>query len=323
MRTSVFDDIGVESSVRETLVADDYGSVEISNMDDVPLSSDESEGLSSYTITPTSTEPADKIDRAYDATTEKGKLEGLFRTSMTAIRSSHHEARAIRTALILLGLFTDKILYRDWTTVFYYINNELEIKMQCPEFEASLQDEKEIKILNKLQKLGDTYYFNNLYEKDLYFLYGVSLPCQLKKKVETCLQDKPGARKFRDHIRKMTTASELSGALFCLWGVFIVGGGAMARQRAIRMVGEKGVNVYQNVSGPGREMRKRDFINLWDGLAEAGSSQFKSIENSSDECMKLMNASIKDMSANPWWLKHVCITMTVLVVLAAIIWEKL
>ena len=87
-------------------------------------------------ITPKSTEPADKIDRAYDSTTSKGAEGGLFRASMNAIRKSHHEARQIRTALILLGLFTDKDLYRDWISVFYAVNKELELKMKSPQFES-------------------------------------------------------------------------------------------------------------------------------------------------------------------------------------------
>lgn len=95
--------------------------------------------------------------------------------------------------------------------------------------------------------------------------------------------------------------------------VQIVGGGAMARQRALKMCGEDGVNVYKNVAGPGREKRKADFIELWDNLAENGTSEFQITEKSSDMCMKLMNATIKDLSANPWWLKWVSVSMLAVV----------
>jgi len=264
---------------------------------------------SSITITPTSTEPADKIDRAYDATTLKGKPNGLFRACMRAIRSSHHQARQIRTALILLGLFTDKNIYKEWLTVFYAVNSELETKLKSTDFEKSLgKDKDELMILEKLQQLGEKYYFTELYERDLHLLYGVSSRDELLKRVGSCLVDKPNGRKYQEVVKNMTTASDLAGALFCLWGVFIVGGGSMARQRALKMCGEGGVNVYQNVAGPGREKRKQHFIELWDGLAEAVDStstnmkQFTAVEQSSDLCMKLMNATIKDLS-DPWWLK--------------------
>jgi hypothetical protein len=77
----------------------------------------------------------------------------------------------------------------------------------------------------------------------------------------------------------------------------------MARQRALKMCGEDAVNVYQNVSGPGRETRKRDFIEMWDALANNDTNQFAAVKDSSELCMKLMNSTIKDLSANPWWLK--------------------
>ena len=174
-------------------------------------------------VTATSTAPADKIDRAYDATTSKGKPDGLFRACMEAIRSSHHEARQIRTALILVGLFTDPELYKEWLSVFYIVNLELEEKMKSADFEESLcNDESELTILKKLQELGNKYYFSELYEQDLQLLWGVSTREELLEKVNSCLANKPNARKYRSVVRnRMTKASELSGALFCLWGVFV------------------------------------------------------------------------------------------------------
>ena len=268
-------------------------------------------------ITPTSTEPADKIDRAYDATTLKGAPDGLFRACMKAIRSSHHRARQIRTALILIGLFTDRELYKEWLAVFYAVNLELERKMKSVNFEKSLgNDENELKILKKLQLLGENYYFSHLYEQDLQLLYGVSSRNDLLKAVASCLAEKPNARKFQAAVKTMTTASDLAGALFCLWGVFIVGGGAMARQRALQMCGEECVNVYQKVAGPGREKRKQDFIVLWDGLADVDDRLFSAIEESSDLCMKLMNATINDLNAYSW---SKALSLSALVVVGGIV----
>ena len=86
-----------------------------------------------------------------------------------------------------------------------------------------------MKILKELQKLGETYYFTELYEKDLKYLYGVSTQSQLETKINDCLANKPNAQDFRLYVSKMTKASEIAGALFDLWGVFIVGGGATGR----------------------------------------------------------------------------------------------
>ena len=124
-------------------------------------------------IEPTEVSSADKIDRAYDATTLKGRPGGLFRSCMDKIRSKHNRARDIRTGLILLGLYTDPIMYRGWLCAFYATNYVLEQKMKSPEFIAGLKDDpKEQKIMDGLLKLGETYYFSELYEKDLMYLYG-------------------------------------------------------------------------------------------------------------------------------------------------------
>lgn len=74
------------------------------------------------------------------------------------------------------------------------------------------------------------------------------------------------------------------------------------------------MNVYRNVSGPGREKRKRDFIVFWDRLAAPTSKEFGTIEHSADVCMRKMNATIKDLSANPWWLKYLSATSIAVVV---------
>jgi hypothetical protein len=184
------------------------------------------EDFTEFTATSTehAEETADKIDRAYDATSLKGKSDGLFRACMEAIRSLHHEARQIRMALIMLGLFTDPELYKDWLSIFYIVNLELENKIRSADFEESLgNDKNELAILKKLQKLGRKYYFSELYEKDLRFLLGVNTGEKLLTKVESCLLDKPNAREYRSVVKNMPKASDLAGALFCLWGVFIVG----------------------------------------------------------------------------------------------------
>lgn len=252
-------------------------------------------------VTPTSTASADKIDRAYDKTTQKGQENGLFRSCMDKIRAAHHEAREIRTALILLGLFTDKILYRDWISVFYAVNRELEIKLRG---KVVTEDPKEQEILARLRQLGEKYYFTELYEKDLAVLY---TPTTWKQGVADTIATKPHAIELIDYIRGMNAPSEFSGVLFVLWGVFIVGGGAMARQRAKAMCGEAALNVYQNVCGPGREARKSHFIAVWDDLAPQGSVQFEKITEATDMSMMLTNAMLRDFSARPWWLKWVAL----------------
>ena len=258
------------------------------------------DGIDATKVTATSLEDADQIDKAYAKTTAQGAVGGLFRACMDQISKSHKEARNIRTALILLGIFTDKSLYREWIAVFYKVNLELERHMQSEPF-FQKQPPKEQAILRELRKLGDQYYFTDLYEHDLARLY--SEDKDWKKSVQRCFDAKPAAKQLQQHIRNMTTATELAGTLFIFWGVYIVGGGALFRQRALKMVGEDSVRLYTNVSGVGRARRKAAFINCWDDLAAAGTDEFNAVNVSADTCMDMTNAMMRDLSANPWWLK--------------------
>ena len=112
----------------------------------------------------------EELNKIYDQVILKGEPDGLFRACMNSLRESHHDARRIRTALILVGLFTDKKLYREWLSIFYALTFALEEKMKSYEFEQPL-DDKEKEVLRKLKAGLGKYYFSELYELDLSFLY--------------------------------------------------------------------------------------------------------------------------------------------------------
>ena len=61
-----------------------------------------------------------------------------------------------------------------------------------------------------------------------------------------------------------------------------------------------------------------DFIVVWDSLAQPDSQQFDGITNSSGVCMSMMNDALKDLNANPYWLKWIFVVgVTLLVAIVA------
>jgi hypothetical protein len=240
-------------------------------------------------------------DREWDETARKGSTDGLFRSCMNAIKTAHKNALQVRTGLIALGLFTDKRIYREAIALFYTVTRELEIKMEPGEFRENIQnDATELEVLDKMLIYGQKYYFTDAYEKDLSALF---TPETWRKEVDEIVTARPAAIAFRDHIRSMTAPTDLAAALFSLWGALIIGGGAAARSRAKALCGDDVLNLFENVSGPGREKRKAGFITFFDSLAAPGSPTFDKITRSTELCMEKSNAMLSSISANPWWLK--------------------
>lgn len=251
----------------------------------------------------------------FDKTTEKGAENGLFRACMEAIRSAHKSANRLRAALVISGLFTDKNVYREVIALFYVATNTMEKKM------ISLKEDEGDEICNKLLSLG--YRFGPQYEKDLRTLYNDS--GDWKVAVEKVVaQSTDGARSYIKTIENMTTGAELAGAAFCLWGALIIGGGAAAKPRVTSLCGKDACNLFESVTGPGRNERKASFVKIWDGLAvqiEDGyndnferknrdekqplCSSFEKIITISKKCMQGNNELIISVKRNPWWLKYV------------------
>jgi hypothetical protein len=257
-------------------------------------------------------------DKEWDETTQKGSADGLFRSCMNAIKSAHRNALEVRTGLIAVGLFTDKRIYREAISLFYTVTRELEIKMKSAEFREKIQDDAiELEVLQKMQSYGQKFYFTDAYEKDLSSLF---TPETWKNEVEEIVAARPAAVAFRDHIRSMTAPTDLSAALFSLWGALVIGGGAAARRRAKALCGDDVLNLFEKVSGPGREKRKGEFIAFFDSLAAPGSPTFDKITRSTELCMEKSNAMLRSISANPWWLKWVGLVAVATPAVALAVW---
>jgi hypothetical protein len=260
----------------------------------------------------------DANDKEWDETTQKGAVDGLFRSCMTAIRSSHKSALEVRTGLIVAGLFTDKRIYREAIALFYTVTRELEIKMKSVEFRENVKDDAiELEVLEKMQRYGEKFYFTDAYEKDLRVLF---TPETWQMEVEEIVAARPAAVAFRDHIRSMNAPTDLSAALFSLWGALVIGGGAAARRRAKALCGDDVLNLFEKVSGPGREKRKAEFIAFFDSLAAPASPTFDKITVATELCMEKSNAMLRSISANPWWLKWVGLVAVATPAIALALW---
>ena len=243
--------------------------------------------------------------KAFDGTTQKGKKDGLFRTCMSSIRSAHFTANKLRAALVLMGVFTDVALYTHSLTMFYVVTRQVENKLFADEeFLATLTPE-EICMLEKIKTMQ--FQFTTGYEKDLQVLYGKLHPnLSWQMCVEKVVRSTPIVQEYQAHIKNMTKASELAGAVFVLWGALIIGGGAMIQPKAKKLVGADAVNVFESIIGPSREARRALFIQTWDSLAENSSLAAHEVQESAKKCMEFNNDMMgKGSKANPWWLKYV------------------
>merc|ERR1719401_2797613 len=77
---------------------------------------------------------------------------------MNEIRSTHIAANLLRTALVVSGLFTDVIMYREAIILFYLATKALETKL------IVLKENGDV-ICTQLLSLG--YHFSPQYEQDI------------------------------------------------------------------------------------------------------------------------------------------------------------
>ena len=233
---------------------------------------------------------ATKEQVSFDKLTAKGDPDGLFQACMSAIRSAHFRSGRIRAVLVVAGLLIDKNIYRDVISIFYILTRELEAKAKKMDGQTC----------RRILALG--YRFADGYEMDLAALYGTK---DWKERALDVLQCNQAACGYFTEISAMTQEAELAGALFVLWGGLIVGGGAIAMpQIKARFGGDAVVNLFRDVTGPGREVRKRDFVECWDGLATRtkDAALFDQIVKHSKECMQRNNDVLSSIQRKPWWL---------------------
>jgi Heme oxygenase len=220
------------------------------------------------TVTKTDDSHADDVDErrqaeAFDMTTSKGRDGGLFRDCMTSIRSSHVTANRLRMGIVVAGMFTDVSMYSEVIALFYLVTKAMEER--CTELSTKKNDD----IVKALLSLG--YHFTPDYEHDLKFLYETKLGISSWKTYvdQNILKQNDVVRSYVEHIEQMEDGASLAGAAFCLWGALIIGGGAAAKTRAEALVKQKdSLKLFQSVTGPGRNQRKKDFVRLWDSLID-------------------------------------------------------
>jgi len=211
---------------------------------------------------------------------------------MKTIRTAHFRSNRTRAVLVIAGLFTDVKIYREVIACFYALTADLEVKLLAG------CEKKNDPLCEKILALG--YRFTEPYKEDLAFLYGKDW----KEQVEAVLQSNAAVSTYREKIRGMTQSTELAGAAFVLWGALIIGGGAAAMPRVKSLCGAEATHLFEQVTGPGREERKRAFVEVWDSLANPEQDTFGDIVRSSQECMQGNNNVLTSLTRNPWWVSY-------------------
>jgi len=256
---------------------------------------------------------------AFDKITEQGTEGGLYKACMKSIRSAHLRANRLRAALVLAGLFTDKSVYRDVVTVFYFVTKELEKKLDAFSLEKQNKaDEDSADICKKILSLG--YRFTPQYEEDMEELWGE----EWKAIVDNYIRGVPAARSYVHLIRdEMSNGRQLAGAAFVLWGALIIGGGAAAYPRVKALVGPEATHLFEDVTGPGRERRKQVFIRVWESLAarEANETSYKEIVRYTEICMQHNNDIFTSLQRNPWWTPYI-VALPVAVIASLLGWLR-
>jgi hypothetical protein len=234
----------------------------------------------------------------------KGQPNGLFRSCMDKIKHSHSVGQTLRTAKLAAGLLSDKNCYAELLAQFYVVTKAMETRM-----DMLLQQSKEsgdtqnYKLLRKMKNdLG--YAFCHGYERDLEYLLGQK---DWEKTVETW-----ATKPAMIYMERMMNANEveLVAAVFILWGVLVIGGGAALKPRVTRAFGVGATHVFEDVVGPRREERRRQFIQMYDTLLdseEEGNKKetFNAIVQCCGEFLDHNNEMMMAVRQRPWWYKYI------------------
>lgn len=275
---------------------------------------------------------ADRTDRVRN----QGREDGLFRSCMDQIRSSHTVGQTLRTAAIAAGLLTDAKCYAELLGQFYLATAALERRMEelLAEEDDVLQkhvngnnnaESSALLVTKVVQKLG--YSFTIGYERDLHALLG----SDWKGKIESWTTE-PAKR----YIHRLESASDLEcvAAAFILHGPLIIGGGAAIKPRVEKAFGEDATNVFNDVIGNargGRSSRRGEFIQVYDTLLDDEDSneskcdgkdhdtRFTTIVQTCGEFMRLNNEMMQAVRMVPWWRKYAAVG--VIAAASALVWK--
>jgi hypothetical protein len=236
----------------------------------------------------------------------KGQPDGLFRSCMDMIKHSHSVGQSLRTASLAAGLLSDKKCYAELLAQFYVVTKAMETRMDTLlQSKESSGDTHHLKLLRKVRSdLG--YSFCHGYERDLEFLLGKA---EWETIVETWTTQ--SAMKYMERMMNANEV-ELVAAVFILWGPLVIGGGAALKPRVTRAFGVEATHVFEDVVGPNRAERRRQFIEVYDTLLDAeeeGNKKetFNAIVQCSGEFMDLNNEIMMAVRQRPWWYKYILI----------------
>lgn len=253
---------------------------------------------------------------AYDKITkEKGIENGLFRHCMKAIRTGHITSNKLRMGIVVAGMFTDKLMYRDIISCFYAVTAAAECKVNQLAITGDI-------ICMKLQK----YPFNRTkhYEQDLQNLFdNVN---DWKKQVNNIVQNNIATKQYIERIQNAINGTDIAAVLFVLWGGLIIGGGAVAMKRIKKLCGENCIHLYENINynvENERILLKEQFYMLYDSLALPNSNEFLEIVRLCRDYMDCNNTIFVTFQRNPWWYQPIYYTSIVSVgVILAIVYSK-
>lgn len=218
---------------------------------------------------------------------DQGKPNGLFRACMDAIEQKHTIGQKLRGVALGAGLMTDSRCYAELLAQFYLCTREMERRVRSDECGD---------MVCQVAALG--YHFTPDYEADLEWLVGE----EWKERVEY-MANSPTLR----YMERLKTASEaeLVAAAFILWGPMVIGGGAAIKPRVKKAYGMEATNVFEQVTGPRREQRKRDFIAVYDGLCDIDNDALRDeIACVAGELMQCNNDLMLACQQSPWWAKY-------------------
>ena len=236
----------------------------------------------------------------------QGRVNGLFRACMDAIRTPHTIGQALRNATLAAGLLTDRNCYAELLGQFYVATAALEKRMdELLMDDVNGKDEAKYLLLKKVKGLG--YAFRKGYELDLEFLLGSNWRNILHS--WTC-------KAANDYARELEVAEEskLVAAAFILWGPLVIGGGAALKPRVEKAFGVGATHVFKDVTGPsggGRSGRRCKFIEVYDELLDSEKSDdrrkelFDSIVMETGKFMAMNNDMMMAVRQRPWFTKYV------------------
>ena len=236
-----------------------------------------------------------------NAVRNMGAEDGLFRSSMDVIKSSHTVGQSIRAAFVLSGVFSDKMMYAELLAQFATVTIE---------FETLLTESSNAGGSNNFTGLRAMYAFAPQYSSDLTNLLGPSHAIALPKLIRD--PAKAYVELLRSDSQGPHAKESLLAAAIILWGPLVIGGGAVMGPRVKKAFGADCVSVFNDVTGPGRKKRQRSFIDFVDTAAASLDSE-KVVEL----CAKYMDRNNQIMGAvqrEPKWYRYAKYTVVAAVV---------